>query len=569
MKSINCISKVRLIPLVNLVLALLLGVSTTRSQSGQAEVAQWSRFETQFTSSSSYENPVQDLQLEVMFTSPTGKHHAVMGFWDGGKTWRVRFSPEEEGKWTYQTRSTPATDDGLNGKTGEFTCIAYAGTNPLYRHGAIRVSEDKRYLVYADGKPFFWMADTAWNGALKADPQSWNAYLKDRVSKGFTVIQFVTTQWLAGAGNADLRVAYLGKERIWIDPVFFQWMDERIDALNEEGLVGSPVLIWAAHWNKRTLDLNPGTALPDDQLIVLARYMVARYGAHHVIWILAGDSDYTGEKAERWRKIGRAVFGAHPSRLVTMHAGGKLWVADEFRSEPWFSFIGYQSGHGDSENDWRWLVLGPPSQDWKTEPRHPIINLEPNYEAHNGYTHRKPFDAHAVRRALYWSLLVSPPAGVTYGGHGIWSWELKPNEPMSHAGTGIAPPWNKAIQMPGNTGVKHLTTLFCSLKWWELRPAQELLVEQPGERDLSRFMAVAKSEDNAWLLVYMPVGGEVKLRTEGLKPPLAARWFNPRTGAWSLGKAVSGDSLTLSPPDTNDWVLWLGPSKKPVTSPKP
>ena len=532
------------------------------SAAAASGVPQWARFEAQFTSAAEYENPVQDVQLEVEFTSARGNKQTVLAFWDGGKTWKVRFSPDETGKWTYRTRCSREADAGLNHQAGEFISVPYTGTNPLYRHGAIRVADDRRYLVHADGTPFFWLSDTAWNGALKSDARSWQNYLRDRAGKGFTAVQFVTTQWLAAAGNADLRLAYLGREKIWIDPVFYQWMDERIDALNDLGLVAAPVLIWAAHWNQRTLDLNPGTSLPDDQVIVLARYMVARYGAHHVIWILAGDSDYRGDRAERWKKIGRAVFGEHPRRLATMHPAGQEWVADEFRHEPWFSFIGYQSGHGDSDEAMRWLTEGPPSQGWKAEPHHPIINLEPNYEGHKGYTHRKPFDAHAVRRAAYWSLLVSPPAGVTYGGHGIWSWELKPNEPMNHAGTGVSPPWHEAINMPGSTSMKHLKVLFTSLEWWRLRPAPELLIEQPGANDPSRFVAVAKADDGAWALAYLPAGGSIALRTEELKKVKLARWFNPRAGTWHSPVAVAQSPARFTAPDAEDWVLWIG--DKPV-----
>jgi hypothetical protein len=532
-----------------------------RPAAAASDVPQWTRFEASFTSSADYENPLQDVSVEVEFTSPSGKSEGVRAFWDGGRTWRVRFSPDETGKWSYRTQASNESDAGLNHQTGEFNCVPYRGINLLYRHGALRVSDDGRYLVHADGTPFFWLSDTAWNGALKSDAGSWERYLNDRVSKGFTAVQFVTTQWLAAAGNADGRVTYVGKDRISIDPVFYQWMDERVNALNDHGLVAAPVLIWAAVWNERALYMNPGTALPDDQIIVLARYMVARYGAHQVIWILAGDGDYAGAKAERWKKIGRAVFGDHPNRLATMHPLGQQWVGEEFAHEPWFSFIGYQSGHGDSDQALRWLCEGLPSREWNSPP-HPVINLEPNYEGHISYTHRKPFDAHAVRRAAYWSLLVSPPAGVSYGVHGVWSWQLKPAVPMNHASSGIAPPWFEAIKRPGSTSMKYLKALFASFDWWRLRPAQDLLVEQPGAREPSRFVAVAKAEEGGWILAYLPVGGTITLRTQGLSKPAVARWFNPRTGAWSGQSVVSEMAQQLTAPDDNDWVLWLGPPKK-------
>ena len=229
-------------------------------------------------------------------------------FWYGARNWKVRFAPEETGKWTYRSRSSKADDAGLNGQSGSFDCAAYAGRNPLYLHGGLKVSDDRRYLAHADGTPFFWLGDTAWNGVLKSDPGSWDLYLRDRVAKGFNVVQYVTTQWRTASGNADGRPAFYGREKISIDPVFYQWMDERVDAMNDLGVVAVPVLIWAIAG--ATAMLNPGNMLPDDQIITLARYMVARYGAHHVVWFLAGDADYRGEKAERWKKIGRAVLAA-------------------------------------------------------------------------------------------------------------------------------------------------------------------------------------------------------------------------------------------------------------------
>ena len=32
----------------------------------------------------------------------------------------------------------------------------------------------------------------------------------------------------------------------------------------------------------------------------IVEYMVARYGAHHVVWILGGDGRYVGELEDRW-----------------------------------------------------------------------------------------------------------------------------------------------------------------------------------------------------------------------------------------------------------------------------
>ena len=276
------------------------------------QVAQWTRFETQFTSSTDYGNPVQDARLEVDFASPSGMKHTVWGFWDGDRTWRVRFSPDELGDWSFRSRCSREADSGLSGQAGRFRCVAYKGENPLYRHGAIQLSEDRRYLRHADGTPHFWLSDTAWNGAVLSDDQGWETYLQDRVAKGFTAVQFVATHWFVAATDADGNKAYTGAEKIAINPIFYQRLDRKLDALNQHGLVAGTVMLWAVDsGNPEVRSLNPGTSLPDDQLIVLAQYIVARYGAHHVIWILGGDGHYERDKAERWKRIGRAAFACH------------------------------------------------------------------------------------------------------------------------------------------------------------------------------------------------------------------------------------------------------------------
>jgi hypothetical protein len=130
-------------------------------------------------------------------------------FWDGGRVWRVRFSPDEIGTWQWSTQAKPE-DIGLHRQQGEFRVREYTGDNPLYRHGALRVAASGTYLEHADGTPFFWLADTAWNGVLKSQPADWQRYLATRQKQGFTAVQFVSTQWRGG--NKTLKEHVFGRE---------------------------------------------------------------------------------------------------------------------------------------------------------------------------------------------------------------------------------------------------------------------------------------------------------------------------------------------------------------------
>jgi hypothetical protein len=515
-------------------------------------VEQWARFEQSFTSSKDYDNSAQQVKLKVEFTSPGGNKRTLLGFWDGGRSWRVRFSPDELGGWTYKTTCSDKSNNGLHNQTGSFQCVKNNSDLSLFRHGELRLSAKRRHIEYNDGTPFFWLADTVWCGPLFANFDDWHVFLKDRVEKEFTAIQFVMTQWRMAETDAAGNPAFTGKENIAVNPAFFQRMDKYVNSINDAGLVAVPVLLWAIRGNE-----NPGYFLPEDQKIVLAEYMIARYGAHQVIWFLGGDGNYSGENAETWKRIGRAVFSQEQHRLATQHVRGRSWIGREFRNEPWFSFIGYQSGHGDDEGTFRWLNQGPPATEWSNEPRLPVINTEPNYEAHNGYTYRKVHNDHSVRRAAYWSLLVSPTAGVTYGGQGIWGWHTKVQAPADHISTGLGSPWYIAKDLPGALSMKYLHQFFKSIDWWRLIPAQEVLAEQPGKEDASKFIAAAKSQAGDLLVVYLPEGGPVTLKTDSLKKSMAARWYHPRTGGWLDAGRIETSPQTFKTADRNDWVLLI------------
>lgn len=532
--------------IILLALASVLIAATMLGDSASVQtpsVPLWGRWETTFRATGA---AGPDTGLRVTLTSPTGAKRHIEGFWDGGETWKARFMPDQLGEWRFETSSTPVVT-GLDGQKGPFTCRRTPDDNRFLKHGPVVLSEDRRSLRHADGTPFFWMGDTVWSGAAVSEKADWDLFLADRVRKRFNVIQF---QVLApcrlfetdGAGQ----VSFEGRENIRINPRYFQRLDERMDAINRHGILASPVMIWSLSRE------DPGAYLPEADCIRLARYQIARYGAHHLIWMLAGDNPYDPPRTERWKRIGRAVFGEIPHAPVTTHPTGMNWPWQSWSDEKWLDILGYQSGHGDDARTVRWITSGPPAQRWPDPPPRPIVNLEPPYEAHNGYQSKQPHSDHHVRRACYWSLLVSPTAGVTYGGHGVWSWESQPKEPRNHAGTGIARPWKEAMNLPGSRQMQYLYDLFDSIQWWKLRPDQTLLTTQPGEADPFRFVAAAKAEDGSAAVIYAPVGGELALSPAAAKFP-RAEWFDPRTGA----RKPAVPAATVTCPSGQDWILLL------------
>jgi len=518
----------------------------------QAQIGVWMRYEQSFKSEKSYENPLYDVQaFRVRFTSPTGRVRTISGFWDGGRDWKVRFCPDEKGTWTFRTTCSDENNKGLHGIRGSFECVANDSRLAIYTKGSIVRPKGSYHLTYADGTPFFFTACTAWNGALKSTDQEWPKYLNHRVEHGYNVIQFVTTQWRGCDKDVEGQVAFEGSGRIRINPDFYKRLDHKVDQINEHGLVAAPVLLWTLQWGAGR-ELSPGYYLPEDAAVLLARYMVARYGGHHVIWILGGDGRYVDEYEQRWKNIGRGVFGDEHPGVVAQHPHGRSWIGNAYADESWLDIVGYQSSHSNAKGTVEWITKGPMVENWDKLPARPIINMEPCYEEIGSR-----ITARDVRNACYWSILATPTGGITYGANGIWPW-IRPGEQiLNHRPAPDVSPWHKSIDLLGSIQIGYLAGFMRALPWWRLRPAQELLVKQPGDKTYNRFISVSKADEDGIIVAYLPVKSTVMLFNP-LGRQYRGRWFNPITNKYSKAVvAYRSGLIELTSPRDSDMVLIL------------
>ncbi len=487
----------------------------------------WNKLEISFTSSKTYENPVYDVkEFKAVFTAPSGRQKVVHGFWDGGTDWKIRFMPDEIGGWNWKTECSDKENQGLDKKEGTFLCVENGSEDAIFQKGAIQHEPGKYYLSYSDGTPFFWLACTAWNGALKSTGEEWQFYLNQRKKNHYNIIQLVTTEWRGCDKNAEGLTAIEGAGHIKIHPEFFKRIDKKIDEANEKGLVVSPVILWALPFGDGR-ELSPGYSLPLDEAVLLAKYIVARYQGNQVIWTLGGDGKYYGDQELKWKEIGRQVFNNIDHAPVTLHPHGSSWVGELFASEDWYGLMGYQSSHSNEAPVVNWINKGPMSQMWSKLKPMPYINMEPNYEEINF-----KITAKDVRNASYWSIFATPVAGVTYGANGIWPWLSEGEKILNHGDPVGVTGWRKSIEFPGSVQMGYLAEFVNQLNWWELFPANEILAVQPGEEKYNHWISVVKSSDDKTIVAYIPEKTEVKLyNPKGYE--YQAQWFNPLTNEYS------------------------------------
>src|SRR5690606_31162973 len=127
-----------------------------------------------------------------------------------------------------------------------------------------------------------------------------------------------------------------------------------------------------------------------------------------------------------------------------------------------------------------------------------------------------------------------------------------PGPAENHGNLKNVTPWSDGLETSGIASMTILRSFFESAPWTSLRPAQNLLAEQPGRQDISTFVAAAKATDGSRAVIYLPAGGTVKLDL-GELTGLSPSWFDPRSGE-RTPVAMNEDSV-FTAPDERDWVL--------------
>jgi hypothetical protein len=461
--------------------------------------------------------------------------------------------------------SDPA-DAGLHGVEGHVEVVPYRGDNPLYRHGPIQVSADRRHFAHADGTPFFWQGDTWWMGLCDRLrwPDEFLALAADRKAKGFTVVQVVAGLYpdMPAFDERGRNEAGFPWEKDYdrIRPEYFDRADERLTYLADQGFVPCVVGAWGYHlpW------------LGVGRMKQHWRYLAARYGALPVVWCAAGEVNLPyylekgfprggGTQAARWEEVIRYLRQVNAfGRPVTVHPTGLTPLSGRalYKDQGLLDFDMLQTGHGGRE------VLAPTvgalRASYQARPTMPVVNGEVCYEALQG---RIPAD---VVRLVFWADVLSGAAGHTYGANGIWQLNRRgrPYGKSPHGGDYGPIPWDEAMKLPGSGQLGHAKRLLEGYPWPRFEPHPEWAAFATGAGKDKSLIPYAAGIPGRVRIVYVPLAEPVGLH--GLEPKVVYRatYFVPRTGRRTEAGAVRADAkgaAAVRPPDkeVGDWVLVL------------
>jgi len=129
----------------------------------------------------------------------------------------------------------------------------------------LKVSENHRFLVYADGRPFFWLGDTAWELFHRLNREEADRYLENRARKGFTVIQAVAIAELDGHivpnayGHLPLVDLDPGRPAVKEGPDNDYWdhVDYIVNKAESLGMYIGFLPTWGRYWHDKVKEGKP------------------------------------------------------------------------------------------------------------------------------------------------------------------------------------------------------------------------------------------------------------------------------------------------------------------------
>ena len=422
-------------------------------------------------------------------------------------------------------------------------------------HAQFRVSPDKHYIL-KEGKPFFWLGDTAWELFHRLDREEADTYLKTRSEQGYTVVQAVVLAELDGLHdpNAYGQVPLINDDPTKPNEKYFEHVDYIVNKAAEYNINIAMLPSWADKVDKSTWGKGPEIFNPENAAIYGA-WLANRYkNKTNIIWVLGGDRQPRGEQdISIWRAMGNAIMKATGNKaLITYHCQpNQMGSAQWFRNEQWFAFNMFQNGHCRDE-----AVYDKIFASYNARPTMPVIDGEPIYEDHpvcfNVYD-LGTSSAYDVRKYAYLDLF-SGAFGHTYGCHDIWQMNSPKHEPLN----GPHMFWNEALKLPGGRLMGYVRKLMESHPMLDRVPDQSLILES-NNTAAERIQA---TRGNNYAFIYTAAGKAFTVRLAKLKAArIHAYWFDPRDGKTKeIGIAAGTADKHFTPPNTgygHDWVLVL------------
>lgn len=408
-----------------------------------------------------------------------------------------------------------------------------------WQHGALRVSDNHRYLQHKDGTPFYYQGETAWLMPERLTRDEVGFYLTCCESAGYNVVQVQTVNGVP-AMNAYGRSSHpqgydfssVQRHADGDDYGYWDHMDYIVRVAEQHGIYVGMVCIWGG--------LVKSGQMSVDEAKLYGRFLAERYkDSPNIIWIIGGD--IRGDvKTEVWDALATTIKECDPNHLMTFHPRGRTCSATFFNDRAWLDFNMFQSGHrryGQRNGDGDYTIAENTEEDnWRyvadaqaLSPLKPVLDGEPSYEDIPQGLHdlnAPRWTAADCRRYAYWSVFAGS-CGHTYGNNNIMQFY----RPGVNAAYGASRPWYEAVHDPGFNQMQYLHRLMLLFPYVERVPDQEIIAAGSNGERYDRLIATRGAD---YLLVYNYTGRPMKVDLTRIRGKhKRCWWMNPADGTLS------------------------------------
>ena len=470
-----------------------------------ADIPKWGRFEASIENEKNYRNPIEDVELEVLYTSPSGRKIEFFGFWDGGDTWKIRFMPNETGEWRYESRFS----DGSPGESGSFTVSpsSIPGVVQRYRQNPI-------WPAYGGDKPFVMRSLQA---NAFGNPDRVPAFVSWAKAEGYNTISS-TNFFISG--------------KVWpINPRDYQQAEQTLNYLADNNIVVFP---FRGFFRKSTKE-EFKNAREEEAYI---KYNLARYAPYWNLLlnvggpeIAGGSKGYSSGQIDDW---GSAITRLNPfGHLLGVHQRDG---DDRFLGQPWNTFNVLQGEITKPEDLYRYYLKNATGESvvYAQENLWPGNELQPFAKA-----------SPATVQEHFWVTILSG-AQLNYG---------------DMEGGGSTSGFAGSIDLKNRVEWKHEI----AKRAWDLLARTPFERTKPCPDVIKGADDYALCSAGNYYLIYFPEGeaGQTSFNPAGL----TARWIDPDTNR--AGQSFRLAQNVEPPKRGEDWLLEISRSGSAPPPPPP
>lgn len=399
-------------------------------------------------------------------------------------------------------------------------------------NGRLIVSDNKRFIQHTNGKPFFWLGETAWLLPSRSNRDEVDFFMNETQKNGYNVVQISILHNIPAMNVYGHEALPNGFDFKDIDQKgqynYWKHVDYIVERAQQCGIYIGIVCIWGDPVSQKQLTVEDAKKYGE--------FLAERYKKYpNIIWFIGGD--IRGDvQPDIWQALAKTIRAIDSDHLMTFHPRGRTMSTTWFNDENWLDFNMFQSGHrrygqrfGDGdypieenteEDNWRFV-----ERSLAQTPLKPVIDGEPSYEdiphgLHN--SSERYWQVEDVRRYAYWSVFAGS-FGHTYG-HNSTMQMLRPGYLASF---GAKKPWWEALHNPGCLQMKYLKQLILAFPFFDRLPDQSIIAEMNGKQ----YERVIATRGTDYMLIYNYTNRIVKVdltKISGSKKK--AWWYSPVDG---------------------------------------